>query len=282
MGVSGPEGGGAAAYQGPIDVVASPVACWALRACSNALAGTKTANICNSGDANCADVNSLANGKFDVTTAQGAPLNCGGAGGTCTVKTIYDQTANANDLSQVTAATRPTLVFNCINTSLPCMAFNGSQFLTRGTFSSSAAQPFTVVGLAERTSGTGNSTFFSTSTSTGVQFFFAGANLVAIYSGSALPSASQTDNAFHALAGAYNTTSSSITVDGTTTSGLDLVVYNSLGANTCMGSDATSCAANALTGRVTEVAVWASGFNGTQLTNMCHNQRLFWGTTGSC
>src|SRR5262249_23860887 len=113
-------GGRGSSYVGPLDVVGASKICASLRACSAALAGTKVANICNSGDANCADLNSLANGDFDVTTAQGSPLNWGGAGGTCTIKWLYNQPAGLNcsggttcDMLNNTAANRPTLVFNC-------------------------------------------------------------------------------------------------------------------------------------------------------------------------
>jgi hypothetical protein len=37
------------------------------------------------------------------------------------------------------------------------------------------------------------------------------------------------------------------------------------------------------TGNITEVAIWPIALTGTQQTNLCHNQRLYWGTgSGTC
>jgi hypothetical protein len=144
------------AYAGLGDVNPSAYLSVGLRAYTAATAGTKAANICNSGDANCADVNSLVNGNFDVATAQGTPLNCGGAGGTCTVKTLYDKSGSLNcggsacDFTNATAANRPTLVFNATGAGRACMAFNGSQFLTSPA-ATTINQPFSVASYLERT-----------------------------------------------------------------------------------------------------------------------------------
>lgn len=45
---------------------------------------------------------------------------------------------------------------------------------------------------------------------------------------------------------------------------------------------ATSGAGNFWTGSINEFGLWPSAFSTTQLTNMCHNQRLYWSTTGAC
>src|SRR5258706_14710917 len=147
-------------YQGPGNVVTTGWIFWfGLRAFSAATAGTKAANICNSGDANCADVNTLANGNFDVATATGAPLNCGGAGGTCTIKTLYDKSGATNcttacDFTQATIASRPTLVFNCINTTLPCIRWGGSTgSMVTPNLTSIFFQPYTVSVIFKNTSG---------------------------------------------------------------------------------------------------------------------------------
>jgi hypothetical protein len=133
-GAGGGPGGGAPAYSGPGDVTTGWSFWVGLRALSGATAGTKSANICNSGDANCADVNTLANGNFDVATATGAPLRCGGTGGTCTIKTLYDK-VSTNNLTQTTIANRPTLHLNCLNTSLPCADFASGAFMQSGNVS---------------------------------------------------------------------------------------------------------------------------------------------------
>ena len=152
-----------AAYAGPGDVVSGAKMWWGLRAYSLATAGTKAANICNASDANCADVNTLANGDFDVATATGSPLNWGGAGGTCTIKTLYDQTTGNNctaatcNLTQTIIGFRPTLAFNCIGTK-PCMTFTSasSNRMNGANNATSVSQPVTLSGVAQSSSMSSN------------------------------------------------------------------------------------------------------------------------------
>lgn len=134
-------------YQGPGDIKANALLGYTLAAWSCALAGTKSANICNSGDANCADVSSLLSGDFDVTTAQGSPLNCGGAGGTCTIKTIYNKGSlgSNQDLTNTTIAQRPTLTFGCAN-GKACMTGSASAMMWSGN-SFSVSQPWSLMAV---------------------------------------------------------------------------------------------------------------------------------------
>jgi hypothetical protein len=278
--------GGAAAFSGPGDVVSGAKAWWGLRAYSLAQAGTKAANVCNSGDANCANVNTLANGNFDVATAQGAPLSCGGGGGTCTIKTLYDQSAAlsctgsvACDLSNATPASRPTLVFNCLG-SLPCMAFSGTQSLSQTiTFAAANAQPVTLSAVQMRTGNftTSQSTNATTSVNGPELGFGSSANTAAIFAGSTVTLAA-TDSAAHAIQGLFSGASSIINVDG-----VDSTPGNAgaqgLQFETEFGGDGFGVS---MVGRMFEGGNWSVGFTGTQRTNMCHNQFTYWGTATSC
>lgn len=276
-------------YIGPGDVVSGAVAWWGLRAYSAAKTGTKIANVCNSGDANCADINSLSNGNFDVTTAQGSPLNCGGAGGTCTIKTLYDQSGNTNcsaaacDVTNATAANRPTLVFNCINTSLPCMNFvrASSQVLTNSAGISSQTQPntFSYVALSPdnlntyAVAGTGTSTTIGASSTN---------NLVYEYSGSANFTATAAQNQTHSIQNIMNGASSELYIDGTgTTPGTNPGTTAASGAIN-IGSDGFS---DLMTGKIEEVGPWNQDFSAssnTKASAMCHNQFKYWATVTSC
>lgn len=267
------------AYAGPGDVVGSARMWWGLRAYSLAAAGSAAARVCNSGDANCADVNTLGNGDFDVATATGAPLSCGGAGGTCTIHTLYDQTAGNNctaahcNLVNATAAQRPTLVFNCIGTK-PCMLFNGSsQRLQSSNSATSQAQPYTYSGVANSTNNSGNQSLVTFNSGGVTQLAFSNANNQAkIFAGSNL-TAVAAGGSFHALQGVFNGASSDMNVDGASATG-------NAGAAASVGTINLSSVGGSsqyMNGSVAEAGAWPSAFNGTQSTNMSSNQHSYWG-----
>lgn len=273
----------AASYTGPGDVVASALTWWGLRAYSAATVSTAAANICNAADANCADVNSLANGNFDVATATGAPLNCGGAGGTCTVKTLYNKgSCGAScDLTQSTIASRPTLVLSCLG-SLPCMATSGTQQLVSAS-AVTQSQPYTSVSIAETTNaGTSGSLFTwgNAGNSDGGAIYLApSAGNPQLYCGSALHSAgTAVINTWYALEGVCNGGSSLLYVDGST-SGLG--VTGSAG-NTALASSgffrmANDAFSDLAIGRYVEGGYWAGAFSGGQSSSMSSNVHGYWG-----
>jgi hypothetical protein len=277
-GISALSGTGSGGFPG--NVVAGAKAWWGLRAYTTATAGTKSANVCNAGDANCADVNTLANGNFDVTTAQGAPLNCGGAGGTCTIKTLYDKSGSlactggvACDVTNVTAAARPTLVFNCTGT-LPCMAFSGaaSQQLVSAVLTATIAQPNTASFVSQRTSGV---VLAGVIGPTGTVFGYGTANLVDMSGGTPVTAAA-TDATLHAVQAVLNGASSAFDVDSVLTGPLNAGATGTSGIIN-MGSTG---AANFLTGQIMEVGLWPVAFSPIQQANMNTNQHNYWFPVG--
>lgn len=266
-------------YVGPGDVVASARMWWGLRAYSLATAGTAAARICNASDANCADVNTLSNGDFDVATATGAPLNCGGAGGTCTIRTLYDQTTGNNctaatcNLGNPTIGNRPVLTFNCIG-SKPCMTFTSasSQQLFTATNATSHAFPNTFSAVAQTTntgaarsllagSGGGATQLGYPTTNNTVQGF-AGSNLTATASAAS----------YHALQAVLNSGSSDTNVDGTPTTG-------TTGANGFSGGVALGAVSGGqfMSGQILEAGVWIVAFSSGDSSSMSSNQHSYWG-----
>jgi hypothetical protein len=154
------------------------------------------------------------------------------------------------------------------------MVFTGTQILgTVGTgITTPQAQPFTMSTVAIRT---GNTSAFGDvlgASVAGLQFLFANAaNQFALYAGGAVTTAPATDNVFHAIQGVYSGASSSLYIDGSSTTPL------SPGAAALSGSIAIGDNNNPLTGKVTEVGIWAVAFNGTQQSNMNSNQHTYWG-----
>jgi hypothetical protein len=269
------------AYIGIGDVEAQKVY-WGFRAYSAATAGTKSANICNSGDASCADVNTLANGDFDKTTAQGAPLNCGGAGGTCTVKTLYDKVGTACsgtvcDLTQATAANRATLSFTCVGGAKVCMVGSGGASVRYQSANATAsfAQPFSIGVGAIRQGLTGAGRYGSLLVNdAGNSGFFFGNNVNLFdYFLTTDHTAAQTDNAWHALQAIVNGASSTLNADGTTASvsiGATALTSDHLNTLNDAGGDACQCS-------VVEIFV-ANGARsaGTQ-TAIQGNMAGYWG-----
>lgn len=279
-GPGGNNSGPPPSYSGPGDIASGALAWWGLRAYSLATAGTKAANVCNASDANCADVNTLANGDFDVSTAQGAPLSCGGAGGTCTIKTLYDQSGSlactgsvACSLTQATIASRPTLTFSCLG-ALPCMTWTSSQVMrsvTNPGWSSSHAQPFSGSAVGERTGSFTSFADIVAPSDTQVQLGFANsANSALLYAGS-IATATAADSAWHALQGLWSGASSVISVDGSAST-VNAGTTGLTGAQQpCMGS-----CNNGLTGKSTEAGVWASDIS-SSFVALSSNQHSYWG-----
>jgi hypothetical protein len=275
-GLFGPCGG--STYSGPGDVISGASVWYGLRAYSAAKAGTKIANICNSGDASCADINSTATGDFDVTTAQGAPLNCGGAGGTCTIKTLYDQSgtnacSGACDVTQATIANRPTLTFSCIGSKV-CATFvrASTQYLARGAGYAGAAQPFSMSSVVERT---------GTTTSFNLYFGLNGAQMEASSTASetgaycgAHYSRVANDSAWHAVQVLCNGTSGKLDVDTT------LFISANIGTNaigtTFMTIGGGSAGVNSLDGKWEETGLWASDTS-SSFSGLQSNQATYWG-----
>lgn len=273
-------------FQGPADIVAAPFACISLRACSLALATTKVANICNLGDVNCADVKTLINGDFDVATAQGSPLNCGGAGGTCTIKTWYDQIGTGCagsaqcSVTNATVANRPTLVFNCFGTK-PCAQFTLALSQTlQGIASASTVIPQTVSFVAERSGNFTNNQYVLQSGGS-YQFGWKNvANTFNVYTGGAnaiQPTVAASDGAVHSVQAIVNGASSNLNIDGVDNTGTTLGT-STLGPITVGGGTGTF-----VNGPVGEIIVYSNlAFTSGNNSAMCHNQRMYWGTVGSC
>ena len=183
MGVSGDTGSaGGPAYQGVGDVFSSPAASawYGLRCYKASQSGlAKAINIRRTSDSTTTDVGFDSSCNLRLTTAGpnvGASTFC--ASTTCFVTTWYDIsgstlcTSAACDLSQATASQQPQLVFNCLNTSLPCVQFTSSsfQFLTNASSCNSCSgNQMTITAVAERTANptTNNDVFSGASTLAG-------------------------------------------------------------------------------------------------------------------
>jgi hypothetical protein len=285
-------GGSVASFTGVGDVVSGAQAWYGLRAynAAYATANGKLVNLTRASDSATCDI--LANAS---TGGFGVTANCTGSGTngvsassfcnatTCTANTLYDQ-SGANNCSaapcpatQATVASQPTLSLSCQN-SLPCLTFNGTSTILNATSGGTGSQPFTVAAVAERTGAftSAGQIFLSDSSQSGIGFT-SSANTVAAFAGSNA-TATASDSAAHSLIGVINNTTTNVVVDGTNTTGT--ASTNLWALTTCIGAQ---CGGSFfMTGDFMEGGLWPSGFTSTQYGNVCHNQRLYWGTGGTC
>lgn len=233
--------------------------------------------------------------------AQTATINsaaiCGAVGVAVTVTAqvagllpkLYDQSgalactgSTACDVPQATAGKQPLLLPNCLN-SLPCMMFAGSstQYFQLVTFPATA-QPVSASAVAQRngaltTKGQIISTFTSGSTIQNI-FYTTSNNQIGLYAGST-GTATASDNVWHAIQSVVNGASpaSVLSVDNTETT-----VSSGAGATGISLAVGWDTGTEYMTGPINEAGIWFAAFTGTQRTNMCHNQYVYWGTPTSC
>lgn len=273
------------AYTGLLDVVSNAGALYSVRAASAATRGNKLMNVCNSTggvDVACLDIISNATtGNLVAQTIGG--ITCPGAN--CTVKTWYDISGNTNcsaaacNITQATIASRPLLTASCSG-SVACVVFTtspatwlvGSGLPVSGypTWMTYVAQRTTVIAAFDsvlKHSSTGTNVGFNSSS--GSVFEYAG-NVV---------TATAAESTIHSVQSLITGAGSgdSITVDGTTTGSLNAGTTAMTGNIEVSGDGG----GQNLDGQVFEVAIY-SGDKSSSDGAVCHNQRLYFGSTGSC
>lgn len=262
-------------YVGPGDLTTFS-AWWGLRAYSAAKRGTAAANVCDAADAHCGDLstNATSGTITSFVMSGGSGVDCSAVA--CTIKTLYDQTGNGNDVTQATINIRPKLLINsasCPSLSLPCGFWDTTATAPRlrGTITT-VNQPFSISTVAKRT---GNNTLFGpivTGSGFGVYFDHA-VNQAIIYAGTLSSAVAAADGSFHALNGTFNGASSALMVDGSDTTGLSTGA-GSFANPTSFGDEGTT--ALTLTGISTEGGVFSGGSNATR-SALNSNQRTYWG-----
>lgn len=255
----------------PGDIIAFTHWC-GMRAYSAATAGTKAIQLRRTSDTVLTDINTISTpgatfGNLDLTAATTA---CGAG---CTVAKCYDKVGTL-DLVQATAGNQPTFVFNCLNTSLPCMEVGASS--SAGLFSSSYTPGSTSpVGLSlvfNRNSGTGTACYLCQVTQTRNKLIGSTANVVRLTSNANNIGGTASDGSFHATNGVINGASSVLNIDATETTG------------TVTGSSNTGQAA--VNGAVSTTYRWAEAgisedatpWSAGTRSALQQSQHLYWGT----
>ncbi len=264
-------------FQGPGDIVSGAVGFWSCARAYNAAYANGTNPLCDlkdktTGTVSICTLRVATNGFADLSgsycTGSTTPaVACAAAaGGACAISKAYDQTGHSNDATNATAAQMPALTFSALN-SCPGMTFTSASTSRLNITAVTAAQPFSMTGLAIRTANFTTLQGILSSNGTTIDLEFSTTTNNARIEAPSVIAATVSNSAFHALIGVFNNASSSFVVDGAATTGT--VGTNAFSAQAArIGRDSAGAS---LDGSVIEAGLWPSGFNATQYGNMNTN-----------
>lgn len=264
----------AAAFQGPLDIVASATGAWGMRALSAAARGTNIIQIRQGTSHGTQDFAADAvTGKLD--TAAIATFLGGEVG---QIVIFYDQSGNGRNMTPLLADpdNRAGLYTPSIFGSLPSAKFDDAnrQMTTAGTITIS--QPLTVSSVMNLQQAGGVDTFWGPDSdaiycgwrqSSGLLFVFAGVGEIGVATGG---------TGSFAFQGVANGASSTAKVNGTD-SGAGNAGTNTPNSPWRYGGSSLGAFGAGGTGYVSEVIVWASAVSNTNQNLIESNQRTFWG-----
>lgn len=268
------------AYQGPGDVVSGAALWGSCARAYNAAYANGTNLLCDLVDSAApttviCTLRVLTTGFVDLAgtycTGSVTPLaKCAAAtGAVCNISKVYDQTGNARDWTQATAANQPTLTFSALG-GLPGMTFNaGSGQVNAAALTLTG--PYSISGVFKRVGALEGGLLAVQTTLIGT-IMQPSANTIGVYDGSAPVTQTATDGSYHAAAGILD----NITPVATA------IVDGSPGSNGNAGSAAISSGVLrigrssggvTLIGTVMEAGLWnVLAFNATQYGNLNTNQ----------
>jgi hypothetical protein len=294
-GPGGVASGGGGGYVGPCDTsVAGAGGCslfYGLRAATASYAASLGAFIdwsCTGGFSG--TLHSNSSGDANATELATIASNCGS--NNVFVSKAYEQiTGTANAIGQTLSGATGLRFFNSSTTckGLARCLYSGGTFagynLVSATVNISAWSAATVNCWA---SGTPAQTWMAAKSGVWAIGHGSSANQAGLYAGSGVVTATQSDcdaaNNIHSTIFVQNGASSCIVVDGTATCSLN-PGSNALVNNFSLGNDDVGTSPS-WEGPISETAIYpivlASGSSAGQYGKVCNNQRLYWGTGGSC
>ena len=262
-------------YSGPGDIVSGSVAWWGLRGYNAAYStgSNNSVNIRRASDNTTTNLLILSTGAVDSAT--GATF-C--ASTTCYVTEWYDQTGNGHHAIQATAANQPQILFSgCDGTANACIVgypTSGTKYLSFSL--PTLAQPVSMSTVYSNPSSnmylyenqmSGNAGYVGGIYSS----LFIGGNNLQVYS----------PFGFYSASGIYNGSSSYLYLNGISNTGT-LPTTNISASTDVFELLVNYPSGSGATGNVYEVGFWNTAFTGTNATNLCHQQYLYWGTGTSC
>lgn len=210
------------------------------------------------------DIGFDSSGNFDI-----AGFNSFIGASTGYLNLWYDQSGNGNTMNAAG-----------VSTAISLTALNGKPgaTLTGGvaTFQHQTtpvyAQPLTYNCIGYRTGAVATAGMWGDDLQQTGIYPYVTTGTCTIYAGTLSATVPCSNGVMHCLTGVFNGSSSSLTVDGTTTSGL------SPGAGGNTGFRLGNVGGNAFTGTVSEALVWNSALSAANITTLGANQKAYWGT----
>lgn len=267
----------AATYQGPGDVVSGWTAWGSCARAYNSATAAGT-NMCDLVDSSApttviCTLKTLSTGFVDLASASCTgsvtpATKCAAAtGGVCNISKVYDQSGNANDWTQTTAANQPTLTFAALN-GLPAITTPGGANVRLETATKTIAQPFTFTGVYNRTSGIAQGGVIGGDAGVTICAGAGNAANVSFLTAGTSVTAAATDAAYHAINHMANGASSALNVDGSDTSGVNVGAGAFSGNTIRIGR----CAGVTLVGRIMEAGIYPNSTTSTQRNDLSANQ----------
>lgn len=261
-------------YQGPGDLITGWFQWGGFRAFSFATIGTAAIRLRRDSDQAESDFVTLApNGLLDT----GSISSFKGAANLFVTK-VYDQSGNGNDLVQATAASQLNFTLASFG-AFPTM-FNTAGLQLRVATAGNVTQvpPFSLSIVSKiDTSAADNNAAFYGSSATSVQLLrpgFAGQNTALLYCGAVTTfNPTFTDNVMHASNATLNGASSTILIDGASSSG-------TVGNNDWNGTEGIvmpAAGASAQVMSIVEAGLFNGAFSAGQQTSLNNNQHNFYG-----
>jgi hypothetical protein len=273
-------GGGGASFTGMGDAKSGAKGHWGVIAYSAATRGSNMLELCNVGDAACANVATDATTGLVSSTQVIGGTTCGTTGGVdvCTIKTLYDDSGANNctgacDLVNATIGTRPVFVPNFVGSvpAIRCNAAAGS-FAEKSSGFTSLSQPvawataFSIdddPGANQRTWSAGATGVVTGSSSGRLPFF---------YSGSLLNESAITVNTMYAIIGTQEASGSNGTIVVNDTTPATGAV-----GNAASGTSITVCAdfggGNAIDAKTLEGAIYNAALSSGDITALTNAMR---------
>ncbi|MEO6022486.1 MAG: hypothetical protein ABIP64_05105 [Burkholderiales bacterium] len=214
--------GSGGSYSGPGDLKAYDI--WVgTYAYSAATRGTAAVNVCNAGDANCADLNTdTTTGLLAVSATNVGASPCNDSTNICTIKIWYNQGTGGSSYDFPIAAAfgaRATLLVSCGGlTSAACGSSTSAAYETTAA-NYAVSQPYTVTVVSYRNASVaaGMKEMNVSGVLLGAGFF--GALNDSMCDAGSLINPSATDAVWHGKACSVNGASSNFTIDTTNTAG---------------------------------------------------------------
>jgi hypothetical protein len=259
----------AAAYTGPGEITGWDTAYgyWGLRGYTFAKVGSNCLDVCSNATGAAINLTTVVIGSDGYVNLSGIGFS------PIYVNKIWDQ-AGTQNLSFMLDATRPKLIANSVG-GKPAMDFNGSgAHMNSASNATAQAQPVTVAAIGATAAFDTNRQMFTDGSGFFGPLRTGGANLIGQYlGGGAVGNYALTEGMFASLISVCNSTSSSMSVNGTIASSGADVGGSGIVGSTKLTMSGTDTGGGTWDGKIFEVIIKVGAVSATDQGKLTANQR---------